>query len=136
EVAAGMSKGVNFLFRKNKIDHIAGFGKVKPGKKVEVTDKDGKKTELSAEHIIVATGGRSRELPALPIDNKKIIGYRKAMSLEEKPESMVIVGSGAIGVEFAYFYNAIGTKVTVVEYLPNIVPLEDEEVSKQLERSF
>src|SRR5690606_11634899 len=118
------------------IDHIAGFGKIKSGKKVEVTAQDGKKTEYSADHIILATGGRSRELPALPIDQKKIIGYRKAMSLEKKPDSMVIVGSGAIGVEFAYFYNAIGVKVTLVEFLPNIVPAEDEEVSKALERSF
>jgi dihydrolipoamide dehydrogenase len=136
DVAQGMSKGVNFLFKKNKIDHIAGFGKLKAGKKVEVTDKDGKKSEYSADHIILATGGRSRELPAIPLDHKKIIGYRKAMNLEEQPKTMVVVGSGAIGVEFAYFYNAIGTKVTLVEYLPNIVPLEDEEVSKQLERSF
>ncbi len=136
EVAQGMSKGVNFLFRKNKIDHIAGFGKLKPGKKVEVTDKDGKKTEYFADHIIIATGGRSRELPSMPIDHKKIIGYRKAMSLEEQPKSMVVVGSGAIGVEFAYFYNIIGTKVTLVEFMPNIVPVEDEEISKQLERSF
>ncbi len=136
EVAQGMSKGVNFLFRKNKIDHIAGFGKLKAGKKVEVTDKDGKKTEYSADHIILATGGRSRELPSMPIDHKKIIGYRKAMSLEEQPKSMVVVGSGAIGVEFAYFYNIIGTKVTLVEFMPNIVPVEDEEISKQLERSF
>lgn len=136
DVAQGMSKGVNFLFRKNKIDHIAGFGKIKAGKKVEVTDKDGKRTEYSADHIILATGGRSRELPSMPIDHKKIIGYRKAMSLDEQPKSMVVVGSGAIGVEFAYFYNAIGTKVTVVEFLPNVVPLEDEEISKQLERSL
>lgn len=136
EVADGMSKGVNFLFRKNKIDHINGHGKLKPGKKVEVKDDSGKITTYEAEHIIIATGGRSRELPNLPIDNKKIIGYRKAMVLEKQPESMVVVGSGAIGVEFAYFYNAIGTKVTVVEYLPNIVPVEDEEISKQLERSF
>jgi dihydrolipoamide dehydrogenase len=136
DVAQGMSKGVNFLFKKNKIDHIPGFGKLISGKKVEVTDKDGKKTEYSADHIILATGGRSRELPALPLDHKKIIGYRKAMNLDQQPKTMVVVGSGAIGVEFAYFYNAIGTKVTLVEYLPNIVPLEDEEISKQLERSF
>ncbi|NJN27214.1 MAG: dihydrolipoyl dehydrogenase [Cyclobacteriaceae bacterium] len=136
DVAAGMSKGITFLFKKNKIDVLAGFGKVKPGKKVEVEDKDGKKTEYQADHVIVATGGRSRELPSLKIDGKKIIGYRKAMVLEKQPESMVIVGSGAIGSEFAYFYNAIGTKVTLVEFLPNIVPVEDEEVSKQLERSY
>lgn len=136
DVAQGMSKGVQFLLRKNKIDHIEGFGKLKSGKKVEVTGKDGKKTEYAADHIILATGGRSRELPSMPIDNKKIIGYRKAMSMDEQPKSMVVVGSGAIGVEFAYFYNAIGTKVTIVEFLPNVVPLEDEEVSKQLERSL
>lgn len=136
DVAGGMSKGVQFLFRKNKIDHIAGHGKIKPGKKVEVTDESGKKTEYSADHIILATGARSRELPNLKIDNEKIIGYRKAMVLEKLPESMVVVGSGAIGVEFAYFYQTLGTKVTIVEFLPNIVPVEDEEVSKQLERSY
>jgi dihydrolipoamide dehydrogenase len=135
-VADGMSNGVNFLFKKNKIDVLSGFGKALPGKKVEVTAEDGTKTEYEAKHIIIATGARSRELPALPQDGKKIIGYRKAMTLEKKPESMVVVGSGAIGSEFAYFYNSIGTKVTLVEYLPNIVPLEDEEVSKQLARSF
>jgi len=136
EVAAGMSKGIQFLFKKNKIDHIEGFGKVLPGKKVEVKTEDGKTTEYTADHIIIATGARSRELPSLKQDGKKIIGYRKAMVLEKQPESMVVVGSGAIGSEFAYFYNAIGTKVTLVEYMPNIVPVEDEEVSKQLERSF
>ena len=136
DVAAGMSKGLNFLFKKNKIDMIAGFGKVKPGKSVEVEDEKGAKTIYQADHIIIATGGRSRELPSLKIDGKKIIGYRKAMTLDKQPESMVIVGSGAIGSEFAYFYNAIGTKVTLVEFLPNIVPVEDEEVSKQLERSY
>lgn len=136
DVAAGMSKGIQFLFKKNKIDHIAGFGKLKAGKKVEVTAEDGSKVDYSAEHIIVATGGRSRELPNLPIDGKKIIGYRDAMVLDKQPESMVIVGSGAIGVEFAYFYHSIGTKVTIVEYMDRIVPVEDEEVSKQLERTY
>ncbi len=136
DVAGGMSKGVQFLFKKNKIDILKGFGKLKPNKKVEVEEEGGKKTEYSADHIIVATGGRSHELPNLKIDNKKIIGYRKAMVLEKQPESMIIVGSGAIGSEFAYFYNSIGTKVTLVEFLPNVVPVEDEEVSKQLERSF
>lgn len=136
DVAAGMSKGITFLFKKNKIDVLAGFGKVKPGKKVEVEDKDGKKVEYQADHVMIATGGRSRELPSLKIDGKKIIGYRQAMNLDKQPGSMVIVGSGAIGSEFAYFYNAIGTKVTLVEFLPNIVPVEDEEVSKQLERSY
>ncbi len=129
DVAAGMSKGINFLFKKNKIDVIAGFGKLKAGKKVEVEDDKGTKTVYDADHVIIATGGRSRELPNLKLDHKKIIGYRKAMTLDKQPESMVIVGSGAIGSEFAYFYNAIGTKVTLVEFLPNIVPVEDEEVS-------
>ncbi len=135
-VAEGMSKGIQFLFKKNKIEVIKGFGRVQPGKKVEVKDEKGGKTVYEADHIIIATGGRSRELPNLKLDHKKIIGYRKAMTLEKQPESMVIVGSGAIGSEFAYFYNAIGTKVTLVEFLPHLVPLEDEDVSKQLERSF
>jgi len=135
-VADGMSKGVQFLMKKNKIEVINGFGKLAPGKKVVVTDTEGNDTEYSAEHIIIATGARSRELPALPQDGKKIIGYRKAMTLEKQPKKMIVVGSGAIGIEFAYFYNAMGTEVTVVEFLPNIVPVEDEEVSKQLERSF
>jgi dihydrolipoamide dehydrogenase len=136
EVAAGMSKGIEYLFKKNKIDHIKGTGKVKPGKKVEVTDDKGNATEYSAKHIIIATGARSKELPALKQDGKKIIGYREAMTLPKQPKSMVVVGSGAIGAEFAYFYNTIGTEVTLVEFLPNVVPLEDEEVSKQLARSF
>jgi len=136
DVAEGMSKGIQFLFKKNKIDHIQGFGKLKPGKKVVVTDAEGKETEYSASHIIIATGARSRELPNLKQDGKKIIGYREAMTLPVKPKSMVVVGSGAIGSEFAYFYNSIGVQVTLVEFLPNVVPLEDEEVSKQLERSF
>ncbi|HCQ30680.1 MAG TPA: dihydrolipoyl dehydrogenase [Flavobacteriales bacterium] len=136
DVANGMSNGVQFLMKKNKIDVINGTGKVKPGKKVEVTDKDGKVSEYSADHVIIATGARSRELPNLPQDGKKIIGYRQALSLEKLPKKMVVVGSGAIGVEFAYFYNSMGTEVTIVEYMPNIVPVEDEEVSKQLERSF
>jgi dihydrolipoamide dehydrogenase len=122
--------------KKNKIDVIDGFGKIKPGKKVDVTAADGKVTEYSADHIIIATGARSRELPNLPQDGEKIIGYRQAMTLATQPKRLVVVGSGAIGVEFAYFYNAIGTEVTVVEYMPNIVPIEDEEVSKQLEKSF
>lgn len=136
DVAAGMSKGVNFLLKKNKIDVIEGFGKLQAGKKVEVEDDKGAKTIYQADHVILATGGRSRELPNLKLDHKKIIGYRKAMTLDNQPESMVIVGSGAIGSEFAYFYNSIGTKVTLVEFLPSIVPVEDEEVSKQLERSY
>ncbi len=136
DVAAGMSKGIQFLFKKNKIDHIAGFGTLKPGKKVEVKAEDGTLTTYSADNIILATGGRSRELPNLPIDGKKIIGYREAMVLDKQPGSMVIVGSGAIGVEFAYFYNSIGTQVTIVEYMDRIVPVEDAEVSKQLERTY
>ncbi len=136
DVADGMSKGIQFLFKKNKITQINGFGKLKTPKTVEVTDADGKVTDVSADHIILATGGRSRELPHIPIDGKKIIGYREAMTLKKQPKSMVVIGSGAIGVEFAYFYNSIGTKVTVVEYMPNIVPVEDQDVSKQLERSF
>ena len=130
-VADGMSKGVQFLMKKNKIEVINGFGKLKTGKKIDV---DG--TEYSADHIIIATGARSRELPNLPQDGKKVIGYRKAMTLEKQPKKMIVVGSGAIGVEFAYFYNSMGTEVTIVEYLPNIVPVEDEDVSKQLERNF
>lgn len=136
-VANGMSNGIQFLMKKNKIDVINGTGTVKAGKKVAVTDDKGKTTEYSAEKgIIIATGARSRELPNLPQDGKKIIGYREALTLKTQPKKMVVVGSGAIGVEFAYFYNAIGTEVTVVEYMPNIVPIEDVEVSKQLEKSF
>lgn len=135
-VANGMSKGVQFLMKKNKIEVINGYGKVKLGKKVVVTAEDGKETEYSANHIIIATGARSRELPSLPQDGEKIIGYREALSLKEQPKKLIVVGSGAIGIEFAYFYNAMGTEVTVVEYLPYIVPVEDEDVSKQLERSF
>jgi dihydrolipoamide dehydrogenase len=130
-VADGMSKGVQFLMKKNKIDVINGFGKLKPGKKVEVEGKD-----YSADHIIIATGARSRELPNLPQDGKKVIGYREAMTLKTQPKSMIVVGSGAIGVEFAHFYNTMGTDVTIVEFLPNLVPLEDLDVSKQFERSF
>ena len=130
-IADGMSKGIQFLMKKNKIDVIDGYGKLKPGKKVDV---DG--TEYSADHIIVATGAKSRQLPNLPQDGEKVIGYREAMTLKKQPKSMIVVGSGAIGVEFAHFYNAMGTDVTIVEYLPNLVPLEDEDVSKQFGRSF
>ena len=136
DVAEGMSKGVQFLMKKNKIDVIDGFGKVKPGKKVDVTAADGKVTEYSADHIIIATGARSRELPNLPQDGKKVIGYRQAMTLPEQPKKMIVVGSGAIGVEFAHFYNAMGTEVTIVEFMPNVVPVEDEDISKQFERSL
>jgi len=135
-VADAMSKGVTFLLKKNKIDVINGYGKIKSGKKVEVTDAENKVTVYESKNIILATGARSRELPNLKQDGKKIIGYRDAMVLATLPKSMVIVGSGAIGIEFAYFYAVMGTKVTIVEFLPAIVPIEDEEVSKQLERSF
>ncbi len=135
-VAEGMSNGIGFLMKKNKIEVIMGEGKVLPGKKIQVKSSDGKTTEISAKNIIIATGARSRELPNLKQDGEKIIGYRQAMVLAKQPKKLVVVGSGAIGVEFAYFYNAMGTEVTVIEYLPNIVPVEDEEVSKQMERSF
>lgn len=134
-VAEGMSKGVQFLMKKNKIDVIEGFGKIAPGKKVTVTSGD-KSSTYQAKHIIIATGARSRELPSLPQDGKKIIGYRDAMTLKKQPKKLVVVGSGAIGIEFAHFYNAMGTEVTIVEYMDRIVPVEDAEVSKQLERSF
>lgn len=136
DVADGMSKGVNYLLNKNKVKSIVGFGKLAGKNTVEVTDDSGKKKNYTAKHIIVATGARSRELPNLPIDEKKIIGYREALNLAKQPGSMVVVGSGAIGSEFAYFYQSIGTKVTLVEFMPTLVPNEDEEVAKQLERSF
>jgi len=135
-VADNMSKGVHFLMKKNKIDVINGFGRVKPNHKVDVTDADGKVTEYQAKNIIIATGARSKELPNLPQDGKKVIGYRQAMTLLKQPKKMIVVGSGAIGVEFAYFYHTMGTEVTIVEFLPNMVPIEDIEVSKQLERTF
>ena len=135
DVAAGMSKGVQFLMKKNKIDVLNGHGKILAGKKVSVT-LDDKTEEYSAKNIIIATGARSRELPRLPQDDEKIIGYRKAMTLPKQPKKLIVVGSGAIGIEFAYFYNAMGTEVTVVEFQDRIVPVEDEEISKQLERSF
>ena len=135
-VADKMSKGVQFLMRKNKIDVIMGFGKLKAKGQVEVTAADNSKQIVEAKYIIIATGGRGKQLPNLPIDGKKIIGYREAMSLPEQPKSMIVVGSGAIGVEFAYFYNSMGTKVTVVEFLPRMVPVEDEEISKELEKQF
>ncbi len=135
-VADGMSKGIQFLFRKNNVGHIAGFGKITRDRKVEVTDAAGKKSVFEAKHIILATGARSRELPAMKIDGKKIIGYREAMVLPKLPASMVVVGSGAIGTEFAYFYRAMGSEVTLIDFLDRIVPVEDEEVSKALEKSF
>jgi dihydrolipoamide dehydrogenase len=135
-VAGTMSKGVQFLMKKNKIEVIMGYGSLKAGKKVAVTSEDGTETVYEANHIIIATGARTRELPSLPQDGKKVIGYREAMTLPKQPKKLIVVGSGAIGVEFAYFYNAMGTNVTLVEYMPRIVPVEDEEISKQMERSF
>ena len=135
-VADGMSKGINFLFKKNKIETVMGTGKLLAPGKVEVTKADGSKETVEAKSIILATGARSRELPAMPVDNVKIIGYRKAMTMEQLPKRLVVVGSGAIGVEFAYFYRTMGAEVTVVEFLPRIVPVEDEEVSRQMEKSF
>jgi dihydrolipoamide dehydrogenase len=136
-VADGMSKGIQFLMKKNKIDVIYGFGKLARGKKVEVTDKEGKTTSYNANNIIVATGGRARALPNLPIDGEKIIEYRKAMSLEKQPKKMVVVGAGAIGVEFAYFYSALGTEVTVIEFMAQgLVPREDKDISKELTKVF
>jgi dihydrolipoamide dehydrogenase len=135
-VADGMSKGVQFLMKKNKIEVIMGMGKLTRDKKVEVTKADGSKEIHEAKSIILATGGRARELPNIKIDGEKVIEYRKAMSLAKQPKSMVIIGSGAIGVEFAYFYNTMGTKVTIVEFMPRIVPVEDADVSKELEKIY
>jgi dihydrolipoamide dehydrogenase len=135
-VADKMSKGVQFLMKKNKIDVVMGFGKIKGKGQVEVTKADGSKQVVEAKHIVIATGARSRQLPSMPIDGKKIIGYREAMVLPQQPKSMIVVGSGAIGVEFGYFYSTLGTKVTIVEFLPRIVPVEDEEISKELEKNF
>ncbi len=135
-VADKMSKGVQFLMKKNKIDVIMGFGKIKSKGQLEVTKADGSKQIVEGKHIIIATGARSRQLPSMPIDGKKIIGYREAMVLPQQPKSLIVVGSGAIGVEFAYFYNSMGTKVTIVEFMPRIVPVEDEDISKELEKSY
>jgi dihydrolipoamide dehydrogenase len=135
-VADKMSKGIQFLMKKNKIEVLMGMGKLNAKKEVEVTGADGKTTAYQAKHIILATGGRARELPNLPIDGKKVIGYREAMSLPSQPKTMIVVGSGAIGVEFAYVYNSLGTKVTIVEFMPRIVPVEDEDISKELARSY
>lgn len=137
DVANGMSKGINFLFRKNKIDILSGNGKLLRGKKVEVTDDKGEVKEYSANHIIIATGGRAKALPNIPIDNKKVVGYRKAMTLEKQPKRMVVIGAGAIGVEFAYFYNSIGTEVTIVEFMEQgLVPREDADISKELGKIY
>ncbi len=135
-VASTMSKGVQFLMKKNKIEVIMGYGTLKADKKVSVKSEDGPEAEYDADHIIIATGARARELPSLPQDGKKVIGYRQAMTLSKQPKKLIVVGSGAIGVEFAHFYNSMGTEVTVVEYMPRIVPVEDKEISKQMERSF
>ena len=134
-VAEGMSKGVKFLMKKNKIDVIEGFAKISKGKRVTVT-KNGENTIYNSKHVIIATGSRSRELPSIPQDGKKIIGYREAMTLKKQPKKLTIVGSGAIGIEFAYFFNSMGTEVTIIEYQDNIVPVEDEDVSKELEKNF
>ncbi len=136
DIADGMSKGVQFLMKKNKIEVIFGSAKITKDKQIEVTAKEGSKQNYTAPHIILATGARSRSLDHMKIDGKKIIGYREALTLPTQPKSMIVVGSGAIGSEFAYFYGAMGTKVTLIEYMPQIVPVEDEEVSRQLERSF
>src|SRR6187200_2254078 len=135
-VADKMSRGVQFLMKKNKIDVHMGFGKLKTKGQLEVTAADGTKKVVEGKYIIIATGGRSRELPSMKLDGKKVIGYREAMSLPQQPKSMIVVGSGAIGVEFGYFYNSLGTKVTIVEYLPRVVPVEDEDISKELEKQL
>ena len=135
-IADGMSKGIQFLMKKNKIDVLMGYGTLKKGGKVELKAADGSIQEYTAKHTILATGGRSKELSHLKQDGKKVIGYREAMTLPTQPKSMIVMGSGAIGVEFAYFYATMGTKVTLVEFLDNIVPVEDEDISKQLNRSF
>ena len=136
QIAGGMSKGIQYLFKKNNVEHLKGYGKLISNKSVEVSDDEGTKTVYTCKNIIIATGARSRELPNLKQDGKKIIGYREALTLKKQPESMIVVGSGAIGTELAFFYNSIGTKVTLVEFLPNVVPVEDEDVSKQLGRSL
>jgi len=135
-IAEGMSKGVNFLMKKNKIDILKGFGKIVSKNEVEITDEKNESQIVNTENIIIATGGRSKELPNVKIDGTKVLGYRKAMILDKQPKKMVVVGSGAIGSEFAYFYNSIGTEVTLIEYLPNLLPLEDVDVSKELQKSF
>lgn len=135
-VADKMSKGIQFLMKKNKIDVLTGMGRLNAKKEVEVIGADGKTAAYQAKHVILATGGRARQLPNLPIDGKNVIGYREAMVLPQQPKSMIVVGSGAIGVEFAYFYHSIGTKVTIVEFMPKIVPVEDEDVSKELEKIY
>ena len=135
-VADKMSKGVQFLMKKNKIEVHMGFGKLKAKGQVEVTAEDGSKKIVEGKHIIIATGGRSREIASMKVDGKKIIGYREAMILPQLPKSMIVVGSGAIGVEFGYFYNSMGTKVTIVEFMPRVVPVEDEDISKELEKNF
>ncbi|MEO7311944.1 MAG: dihydrolipoyl dehydrogenase [Chitinophagaceae bacterium] len=135
-VADKMSKGIQFLMKKNKIDVIMGTGKLVAANKLEVTAADGSKQMVEATNIIIATGGRAKQLPSMPVDGKKIIAYREAMNLPDQPKSMIVCGSGAIGVEFAYFYNSMGTKVTIVEFLPRIVPVEDEDISKELEKQF
>ena len=134
-VADGMSKGVTFLMKKNKIDVINGYGKVSPNKKVSV-ENDGEVQEFESSNIIIATGGRSRVIDSIPQDGKKIIGYREAMTLTKQPKKIIIVGSGAIGIEFAYFYNSMGTEVKIIEYLDRVLPIEDKDISNQLSKNF
>ena len=130
-----MSKGVNFLMKKNKIEVINGYGKIKPNKIVSV-ENDGTEMDFEADNIIIATGGRSRVIDSIPQDGKKIIGYREAMTLQKQPKKMIIVGSGAIGIEFAYFYNSMGTEVKIIEYMDRILPVEDKDISNQLNNNF
>ena len=134
-VANKMSGGVNFLMKKNKIEVMEGTAKLLPNKKIEITTKEDKKT-IGAKNIIIATGARSRQLPSIPQDGKNIIGYREALNLKKQPKSMLIIGSGAIGSEFAYFYSSMGTEVILVEYFDKIVPNEDHDISEFLEKSF
>ena len=135
DVASGMSKGVNFLMKKNKIEVINGYGKIKPNKIVSV-ENDGTEMDFEADNIIIATGGRSRVIDSIPQDGKKTIGYREAMTLQKQPKKMIIVGSGAIGIEFAYFYNSMGTEVKIIEYMDRILPVEDKDISNQLNKTF
>ena len=135
DVADGMSKGVNFLMKKNKIEVINGYGKIKPNKVVSV-EINGAEEDFEADNIIIATGGRSRFIDSIPQDGKKIIGYREAMTLKKQPKKMIIVGSGAIGIEFAYFYNSMGTEVQIIEYMDRILPVEDKDISNQLNKTF
>ncbi len=135
-VADKMSKGIQYLFKKNNITLLEGYGKIAPQHKVEITHIDGSKSRYEAPHIILATGARSRQLPSIPQDGRRIIGYRQALTLDHCPHSLVVVGSGAIGSELAWFYNTMGAQVTIIEFMPTLLPVEDEEISKQIGRSF